>query len=292
MTSILASKAVLASLSLSRWNGHRVDKAVTAKVNRDNHAAVDAGRYNKKLVSTDQMAPVLAEVTAARNYHYKMTLPWMDEGARILPSKVFLEYTEHMRERRIAFQKAADDFIAAYPSYVLDAQTRLGTLFDAADYPSACDLKSMFDFDVAILPCPDTDDFRIAVGAEHADDIRRDLERRMTETMNAATKDKMAKVAEVVGNMVERLRAYDPGDKDKKATGTFRDSLVDNVREIARLLPSFNLNDDPTMAKLHQRIEKELCKHDPDTLRTDTAARESTAKSAEVILDSISDFIG
>lgn len=292
MPNILAKKAVLASLNLSRWNGHRIDRAVTDKVNRDHHAVKDAGRFNKKLVSTEQMAGVLACVTSSRNYHYKMTQPWMDDGARLLPSKLYLEYAEHMREERVAFETAARDFCDNFPSYVHDAKVRLGSMFDPADYPKAGpELRDLFAFDVAILPCPDTDDFRIAVGKEHAEDIRADLERRMVEVTAAAMKDKMLVVAEVVGNMASKLAAYDPGDKQTKASGTFRDSLVGHVQEIARLLPSFNLDDDPTIAKLHKRIVSDLCKHDPETLRTDATARKETAAAAAEIAETVSDFI-
>lgn len=292
MTSILASKSVLASLNLSRWNGHRIDKRITNQVNSDNAAEADAGRYNKKLLSTEAMAPILAAVTAARNYHWDKTLPWFDEGARLLPSKLFLEYTAQMQEYRIAFEAAVELFVKTFPDHVEAAKARLGKMFDPADYPAASELRTLFGFDVVILPCPDTDDFRIAVGADHVEDIRRDLEERMKKAMVEASRDAMERAAEAIGRMIERLRAYKPGEQGARATGTFRDSLVENVREIARLLPAFNLGDDLRMTSITERIERDLCTHDANALRDGEHTRNDVADKAEQILSDMSKVFG
>jgi hypothetical protein len=43
--------------------------------------------------------------------------------------------------------------------------------------------------------------------------------------------------------------------------------LVDNVRELARLLPAFNLTGDPILANISERINAELCTYDADDPR-------------------------
>jgi hypothetical protein len=40
--------------------------------------------------------------------------------------------------------------------------------------------------------------------------------------------------------------------------------LLDNVRELARLLPAFNLTGDATLANISERINAGLCTHDGD----------------------------
>ena len=43
------------------------------------------------------------------------TLPWMDDGTRILKGSVFMAFTEAMAEPIRQFDEAVDAFIAAYP---------------------------------------------------------------------------------------------------------------------------------------------------------------------------------
>lgn len=291
MTNILAQKAVLASVKISQWQGRRVDKRVTEEVNREHGADSDAGRYWKRLLEKGAMKEVGSAITTARNYHYQKTLPWYDQGARLLPSKLYLDYQNDMREIRDAFEAASRKFIDEYPSAVRKAKAALNGLFNPADYPAQNELRGMFKLESIIAPCPDTDDFRIAVGSEHAEDIRLDLERRMKETTQAALRDAAERAHDRLVTMLEKLRAYKPATDDANAEGTFRNSLVENVREIANILPAFNLTDDPKLTKITRRIKNELCAHDADTLREDEAQREIVAKSAEKILDEISDYM-
>jgi hypothetical protein len=97
----------------------------------------------------------------------------MDDGARLLPSALFIDYANRIRDLKAEFHHAADEFASEFPAYVEDSKLRLGRLFSVADYPDPSDIRSSFAFDSKILPCPDADDFRIDIAEEHAADIRR-----------------------------------------------------------------------------------------------------------------------
>jgi hypothetical protein len=141
------------------------------------------------------------------------------------------------------------------------------------------------------MPCPDTDDFRIAVDDDHVEDIRRDVEARMNATLDKTLADIAERIVEKVGHMAERLKAYKPATGKKRAENTFHDSLVDNVRELAKLLPAFNLGNNAKLATLIDRINAELCTNDAETLRTDDKQRKKVAKSADEVLAAVADFI-
>lgn len=290
---ILSEKAVLASLSISRWTARRFDKKVTNQIHRQHGAASDVGRYTKRLIAVKAMADIESAVTAARNYHYEHTQPWFDQGARLLPSALYLEFARKMQEFRQQFESAADEFQSDYPNLVSDARLRLNGMFDERDYPSQREIRRRFEFDVAILPCPDTtaNDFRIALSNEHAEDIRRDIERRMENALHRAEEDTAARILDVVGHMADRLSSYKPKKGTKKAEGIFHDSLVENVRDLAKLLPAFNLANDPKLAKITAQIEHQLCKHDAEALRDDPAMRKIVAASADDILASVKAFM-
>jgi hypothetical protein len=154
MPSLLSQKAVLASLSISQWSARKLDKKVTEEIHARNHAEPHAGRYNKLLIAREGLQKVQHAAGEARTFHYAMTQPWMDDGARLLPSALFIDYANRIRDLKAEFHHAADEFASELPAYIEDSKVRLGRLFSVADYPDPGDIRSWFAFDSKILPCP------------------------------------------------------------------------------------------------------------------------------------------
>src|SRR3546814_5363729 len=74
----------LSHVRLSAWSARRIDRKATEEINEKNNAANDAGRYNKLLVDSKALAGIQSAISAARAFHYSRTLPWQDDGARLL----------------------------------------------------------------------------------------------------------------------------------------------------------------------------------------------------------------
>src|SRR5258708_4226650 len=101
---LLSQKAILTSLTIGGWSARRYDEKVTKDTNRRQNAADDAGRYNKLLINKEGIAEINRVTSAARNAHYQLTMPWLDDGARILPSALYDEYTKTTRAFRVEYQ--------------------------------------------------------------------------------------------------------------------------------------------------------------------------------------------
>lgn len=292
MSSLLSKKAVLASVNISQWCARRLDREITDKVNDENNASKDAGRYNKLLIDKDALAPIQKIVGEARALHVQMTQPWIDNGPRLLPAAIYLEYANKFRDLRNDFNRAVETFAKAYPDHVKKRKAQLNGMFRESDYPSPSEIRQRFSFGISIMPCPDAKDFRVDIAEEHAADIRAEIEERVRQAIDDAMRDTKARILETVGHMASRLRAYKPATKKgQKSEGTFRDSLVENVRDLARLLQAFNLTDDVKLKNIAESIERDLCKTDADTLRDSQNAREKVAAAAEKILADVNSFM-
>jgi hypothetical protein len=293
MVNILARKAVLANLSMSSWGVRRFEDSVAEEIMTKHQADKKLGLFTKRLLNKGAMKDIRQIRTAARIYHNTMTLPWRDDGVRILPTVSYLEYAQQMGKFEREFETAVNKFVKDYPSHIKQAKTELGTLYNEEDYPPAAVVRKRFSLKVDIDPCPDSSDFRAELDPELLKDLGKDLDKRMEEMLNEAVKDAAERVTTVVKHMIERLKSYKPADKKKKSKveGKFHDSLVENLRELAKLLPSFNLNNDPKLEAIHQLLLKELCIHDPDTLREDVVVRKQTVKKAEDILKKVQEFL-
>jgi hypothetical protein len=288
---MLSSRAMLAGLNIRQWAARKLDKRVSEEVAAQHGAAADVGRYNKALVAKDSLAAIIAAANAARSVHYARTLPWLDDGSRILPAAAFQAYSDRLRAIRQDFESAVAAFVAGYPAYVQDARTRLNGLFDPNDYPSEREIAGRFSFSVRILPLPDSADFRADLDAAQADRIRQEIADATREAMSTAIGDAWQRIVESVGRMVDRLNAYKPASGSNRAEGIFRDSLVENVRELVDLLPAFNLTSDPFLADIAARMARDLCQHDAAELRDNADLRRDTAKAAESILADVTAYL-
>jgi hypothetical protein len=285
----LSRKAVLLSVSISQWTARRLDRKVTKETNEKYHAAEDAGRYNKLLIEKERIAKLTGLVSAARALHYKYTKPWLDDGPRILPNAVFVEFSNEFRKLKQEFEVEADKFCRDYPSFIEERKAKLNGLFNEADYPDASEIRSKFNMDLSISPLPDAADFRSDLDPEIEADIKRELEAQTSKIGSATMKHTIDQIVETVGHMAKRLTEYQ-SDPEKKSR--YSDSWVENVRELAKLLPAFNLTNDPKLAAITDRIQKELCAEDAQSLKDNHKAREVVAKSAEDIVADVTKFFG
>lgn len=290
-SSILASRAMIVSLTISQWSGRRLDRQITDEVNQQHNAASDAGRYNKLLLPKEALAPIVSVVGETRADFLKRTLPWMDNGSRIMASDGYLNHMSWIRSQTSKFERAVNDFIRAYPGHVQEAQTRLKSMFKPEDYPDTDELRRKFQVECKVLPVPTSEDFRVDMSDVQAQRIREDIERQVADATGDAVRDVYQRIANVTGRMVERLNGYKPpGRRGDRAEGVFRDSLVENVRDLIGILPALNIVGDAELAAMVDKL-KPLAEHNASVLRDDPALRKSVATEAQAILDSVSGFL-
>jgi len=278
----LNDRALLVQLSISQWTARKYDKKATRQVADANGTTMDAGRYNKALLPmNDLLDHVHKKTTHIRQKFYDNTLPWGIEGTMMLPTANYLSFMSEFRKERDDWNSLVNNFVGNYDSMVRDAQRILGSLYDPADYPSSVDIRNKFNMDMAVFPVPSTD-FRVSIGSEELTRIQQDVERRVKDAERTAMLDVWQRLFDRVKHMAEKLA-------DPKAI--FRDSMIENARELCSLLPRLNFNDDPNLEALRQDVEGKLIKH-PDALRNDPDLRRDTAAEAKKIMDAMSVFMG
>lgn len=289
----LSERAMLSKLRVGMWSGQLVDHSVTEEVS-DNHGAElkGAGSYSKQIVARRFLRQVGSKVSVARSNHRTMTLPWDDDGTRILSTAAYLQYAEQMRLQRVMVESAASEFVKAMPEYIAEAKTRLGTMFDKTDYPTAEEVRKKFFIDIEIRAVPEAADFRAQLSDASVKSIVKDIERRSTDRIEQAMNDVYARIADVTSKMVERLRAFKPPQGDDRAENIFKDSLIVNVKVLADLIPMLNITGDKRLIELQGRLTKDLLEYSPEILRVDPKLRAATAEKAEKILRKVTQILG
>jgi len=290
-SSVLATRAMVVSLSISQWSGRRLDREITDEVNSQHNAAADAGRYNKLLLPKEALDPIVKVVSETRTEFLKRTLPWIDNGGRIMAADAYLAHMAWIRAQRSKFDAAVDEFIRDYPGYVQAARVRLNGMFKDEDYPTADQLRGKFAMECTVLPVPTSDDFRVTMSEAQAAHIRADIERQVSEATTTAVKDVYRRIANVTERMVDRLNAYKPAArKGERSEGIFTFTLVENVRDLIAILPALNITGDPALTAMADKL-KPLVEWDASVLREDEGKRRDVAATAEQILAQVSGFL-
>jgi hypothetical protein len=285
----LASRAMLVVPSIRQWSGRKLDREVTDAAAVEFQADSDAGRFNKLLIGREHIAAIARIAGKARNETYYQTAPWLDDGARVLPAMGYERFRATMLGLQGEFNRAVCEFVRAYPRLIDESRARLGGMFKESDYPPADQIASRYGFSIRYLPIPTSGDFRLDVPG--ADSIRAEIATAESEIAAAASRDAARRLLESVQHMAEKLAAYQPGGNDGRAQNVFRDSLVENVRDLVEILPGLNLADSPVVTGLRELVAKHLCGNDAKTLREDSAVREKTARAASAIVAKMSEFI-
>jgi hypothetical protein len=277
---MLQSKAMITNLTVRQWTGQKTDKKIGEEVDKQ-HNAKNAGKYIKWLIDKIELEPLSKHSGKVRDLHYTMTLPWGDNGDRLLPSRMFMKYSEQMRNLRAEREKLAKEFAQKYPSMIASGAQRLGSMYNANDFPSPDDIEKRFGIDLAFLPVPDANDFRVDVSKEAVDEIKKNITESVEARQREAIKDCWTRMEDVVGKIAQRLVLPD---------AVFRDTLIENARFVAEVIPDLNIADDIELNRACEKLA-DLAAISPAVLRYDIIKREDTCRKAQNLLQIIAEQI-
>lgn len=270
---------MLVELSIGTWTGRKLDKRASQDVTAQNNAAKGVANVSKKLLGDCAELDAVQKFTAnARNVHYACTMPWSDTGLRLLPTKQYFKYHQEMTALQAEFERLVTVFLDAYDWEITNAQLKLGALFNPDEYPTADSLRSRFRFRMNYMPLPDAGDFRVDIETEAQQALASQYESYYTTQFQSAMRDIWERAYDAISKMSERLDYSD--DTNKKV---FRDSLVDNMKEIIDLLEACNVTNDPVMQDAHRRLDRALMGVTPDALRADAYLRAQTKRQVDEV---------
>lgn len=277
------SHVMLVSLNISQWSARKIDRKATSQVAQANNVQATSGAYYKSLVEGGALEEIKKLVTKVRTSHYNRTLPWSDAGPRVLSNVGYFDYVQEMAAYAAEFDKLVDQFLQEYPLMRQEAKRLLGSLFNDDDYPDLQAVADKFSFKTSITPLPMGDDFRCDIGAAEVERIRAEITANTNAAMQKAVDEAFERVTKVVESFVDRL-----ADPDT----VFRDSLVVNARDLADILPSLNVTNDPRLAELAAKLKDKLCQHEPDSLRHNKTTRREAYEAALEMQKDLLGFFG
>ena len=205
-----------------------------------------------------------------------------------------------MRRYATEFQGTVSRLLTRFEELVKN-QRRLGTLFKVEDYPGMRDesgilrfafpdeLRAKFSFENKVLPLPDADDFRVAIGDQDRERIKRQITESIQASLRVGTRELWQRLYNVVSHMSQRMTEYNAAQEGQKPR--LYDSMITNIVEIVDVLPKLNIASDTELDRMAEEVRKSLIV-DPQELRKSETVRSDTAKAAVDIVQRMAAYMG
>lgn len=273
--SSLAERALLVRLKRSMYQPYAYDSGATAMI-EVNTGVSKAGRFNKRLLlDCYDLKDTNTAFNDVYDYVNRNTVPWLDDGVRMLPSHLYFDFTQGVRELIREAEGKARNLASKWDLHVSRDMQRLGALANASDYPT--DIAAKYSISLKFMPVPTTDDFRVQI----SDEDRRSLNDAIMEAEAGISKHLITEMLAPVRRAVEKL-AIPAGEKG----GIFRDSLLGNIMEQVERAKKLNINGDPAVTAIVDEINAAISGYAQaqDRLREDVGARaDAQAKLTDIM---------
>jgi hypothetical protein len=275
--------AVRVSLS---WLGTRKtltadQKALAADAFGAEGAFLSAG---KKLLDTKH--PAFKAVTSIKgritSYWKSMSLPFPEPGIRLIRQDKIDGFDLQMDEFKVELNEAVLRLDEHYTELRAAARSRLGSLYDPADYPAS--LSGMFQVSWD-FPSIEPPDYLRQLNPEL---YRQECERvaaRFDEAICLAEQAFVEELQQLIAHLSERLS----GQTDGKPK-VFRDSAVNNLTAFFERFRSLNVRSNDQLDSLVSQCQQAVQGIEPQSLRDDTSLRQQVAtqlSGVQSILDEL-----
>ena len=277
----ISASAVLVELNISVWPASKIDRETTEQVNADAGAVRGAAQTKKNLFAGTSLRKDIEKLAARiRLYHNQHTLPWADKGERLLPTKLFMEYKQTINAYEQEFERLCNNFYVEYPRLVQDAQTNLGKLYNADDYPPLDEVRLKFGFRRTVKPVPEAGDFRLDVPAEDMRELVQVFEQQQRDKLAEAVREPWERLHAELSAISKKLTDVEGDDAKKR----YHDTLISNPLELCGLLTSLNITNDPKLEEARKALELTMLGADLGGIKEDKHYRADVKSKVDAIL--------
>lgn len=211
----------------------------------------------------------LSEATA---YWKSTTIPYPEDGIRLIRRDRLEAFVAQMQTFKGELHEQAAQLDAEYQLLVEEARTRLGDLFNEADYPQEVGHLFRLDWE---FPSAEPPNYLMQISpALYQEQLAR-VQARFEEAVNLTTDAFLEEFHKMVAHLAERLQF---GGEDGKPQ-VFRESALENMRAFFDAFRALNVGGNAELEQLVEQAKGLVGDVDAKVLRKDFAKR-GTLQSA------------
>jgi hypothetical protein len=290
----LRNRLTMVKLDISMQGITRKDSRATQDLHKNEGSEEGMAHVMKHLI--DPKAPVYKRVVKVRgllrNLHANKTVPWGEDGWRVMRSREFNKYNDEVVNLIDQFDAAADDLAEEWDTLRNEAKRKLGSLFSEGDYPTKDELRAKFSAKLTPQILPSFRDVRLEMDADRQELLLERAKDGLLDNVQNAQQAVCKKVADELEHMHDALTRFGNKGENDERIKSFRDSLVPRMQQLANTLPQLNLMDDPKINDLAQKIATDLCMTPTKELREDEDKRIGVAEKAKDLMEDLGGYFG
>jgi hypothetical protein len=284
----LDEKAVLISVKRRMYSPYKLDQEESKKYG--------AGNVNKHLFEgrDNKVKDTISKFTDVYTYVKDNTVPW-STGVDMLNIDHYMDFTAGLRQLVDTANQAVNSLCVVWDDEVQKDLIRLAkiavvrgkpNLADPSDYPDVNELRSKFGIDVRYMPVPTTGDFRVGI----SDEDKASLQQQLDDAETSAT-------THVLNSMITPMkRAIEKLNVPIGSNGSvFRDTLIDNLVDVAERMNKVNLSDDPAIQNkiddLRSLVGQYASPIGKDTLRSSQTVREKAVRQIDGLVSQMAGLV-
>lgn len=282
----ITKKCILVKLSIGTYAGTAKCDKVAREAAKAHEAEEDAITATLRAMDPEDRKEIMHARNTARAIWLKDSLPWLDNGMRLVPVHKYLAMRDAITAKQAEFEDAVQKLVDRYDEVKAKVAKRLGKLEADAAFPVKEALARKFKFKVR-TGAVNTDVRIDTLPSDVVEQIKAEQETMIREQLLDSQRDVLSRVAEKLEKVVEKLsQVDDPGAKGKH----FKDSLTANVQAVCEEMKSLNVIGSAKLDATLSRIGKVFGELDPQVLRDSKDARQTVKDLAKSCQDEIDSF--
>jgi hypothetical protein len=226
---------------------------------------------------------VAAVRSEASTYWRTVTLPFPEAGIRLLPQNSLGMFASTMQTYRDRLQESARELASQYDQIKSEAERRLGTLFNASDYPTTLD--GLFDLEVT-YPAIEPPQYLVSLHPAVYQQEQARVRERFESAVELAEQAFATEPQRLTAHLAERLTGLHDGQPK-----VFRDSAVENLREFFERFRRLNIRSSPELDMLVEEAQQVITGIEPQQLRDSVRLRQMVARDFEQIQASVGEML-
>lgn len=296
MNAPVTSQSLLDQASISnRAIKFRLHRGGTHKRVRDAAAEAlvkqtlgDEGQIVSRELFVDKTSPIYKYQQTAGEmyaYHIKASLPFGDDGGRLVPNTGYITYVSKMQGYISQLDQLKNQIVSSWASLVSqDVQTRNARLIAQGkaataspnDYPTASQIEARLYVQWFPEPVVTSNDFRFTLPQE----LKDSLDAQISAYVEEAGRELYVRMLAPVSAFVQKLASFGDGEGKR-----WHDSFVDNLNALSKELAPLNINNDPQVTALLSQIDAIIKPYamNPSALKDMPEARESMRQKLEAL---------
>jgi hypothetical protein len=272
----ISNAAVLSTLSITRFSNAKPNKKVTDDVKLRRALGQASGKWVQNLLDPEFIAPLVRSGRDIYDYHVAHTLPYDNNGTRILLASYQQEYSRRMEELCGLDRVAIGVALASYEAKVKEAKTTHGDSFDAGQYPNIEGFAAKFTVTLKYDPVPSSNHFSNQLAKGHLDRMQQQFNQRTQEIVRQAEADAWRQLIAPVQHIVTTLEKDDP---------KIFDSLIGNVNEVLGRLDAINLTNDAQLKAFAAATRERIANINVESLKASSINRNRTKQAAAALIE-------